>query len=45
MISRLLAGIVLVDALAVARTGLPWMGLFPLWFALALLLQRFIPAT
>jgi 4-hydroxybenzoate polyprenyltransferase len=45
MISRLLAGIVLVDALAVARMGLPWMGLFPLWFALALLLQRFIPAT
>jgi 4-hydroxybenzoate polyprenyltransferase len=45
MISRLLAGIVLVDALAVARIGLPWMGLFPLWFALGLLLQRFIPAT
>jgi hypothetical protein len=44
-ISRLLAGIVLVDLLAVASSSEPWLGCFALWFALALLLQRFIPAT
>jgi hypothetical protein len=44
-ISRLLAGIVLVDLLAVAGVASPWQGLFGIWFALALLLQRFIPAT
>jgi hypothetical protein len=44
-VSRLLAGIVLVDVLAVASSGEPWMGCFAGWFALALLLQRYIPAT
>ncbi|HUD82214.1 MAG TPA: UbiA family prenyltransferase [Candidatus Saccharimonadales bacterium] len=44
-VSRLLAGIVLVDLLAVAGTSNPWAGLFGAWFVLALLLQRFIPAT
>jgi hypothetical protein len=44
-VSRLLAGIVLVDLLAVASSSEPWLGCFGLWFALALLLQRFIPAT
>ena len=44
-VSRLLAGIVLVDLLAVAGTGNPWNALFGLSFVLALLLQRFIPAT
>ena len=44
-VSRLLAGIVLVDLLAVADTSQPWCALFGLWFLLALLLQRFIPAT
>jgi hypothetical protein len=44
-VSRLLAGIVLVDLLAVASSSEPWIGCFALWFALALLLQRFIPAT
>ena len=44
-VSRLLAGIVLVDLLAVAEAGEAWTGLFGVWFVLALLLQRFIPAT
>jgi 4-hydroxybenzoate polyprenyltransferase len=44
-VSRLLAGIVLVDLLAVASRSNPWDGLFGVWFVLALLLQRFIPAT
>ena len=44
-VSRLLAGIVLVDVLAVASSGEPWIGCFAVWFALALLLQRYIPAT
>jgi hypothetical protein len=44
-VSRLLAGIVLVDVLAVASSTEPWLGCFAVWFALALLLQRFIPAT
>jgi hypothetical protein len=44
-VSRLLAGIVLVDVLAVASSGEPWIGCFAAWFALALLLQRYIPAT
>jgi 4-hydroxybenzoate polyprenyltransferase len=44
-ISRLLAGIVLVDLLAVASSSEPWIGCFAAWFVLALLLQRFIPAT
>ena len=44
-VSRLLAGIVLVDVLAVANSGEPWTGCFAVWFALALLLQRYIPAT
>jgi 4-hydroxybenzoate polyprenyltransferase len=44
-VSRLLAGIVLVDLLAVAGARNPWQGLFGVWFVAALLLQRFIPAT
>jgi hypothetical protein len=44
-VSRLLAGIVLVDCLAVANTSEPEVAFFAVWFALALLLQRFIPAT
>ena len=44
-VSRLLAGIVLVDVLAVAGSSEPWIGWFAAWFALALLLQRYIPAT
>jgi 4-hydroxybenzoate polyprenyltransferase len=44
-VSRLLAGIALVDMLAVADLGTPWIGFFVLWFVLALLFQRFIPAT
>jgi hypothetical protein len=44
-VSRLLAGIVLVDLLAVAGSSEPWTGYFAVWFVLALLLQRFIPAT
>jgi 4-hydroxybenzoate polyprenyltransferase len=44
-VSRLLAGIVLVDLLAVASSSEPWIGCFAVWFVLALLLQRFIPAT
>jgi 4-hydroxybenzoate polyprenyltransferase len=44
-VSRLLAGIVLVDLLAVADASEPLTGLFAVWFALALLLQRYIPAT
>jgi 4-hydroxybenzoate polyprenyltransferase len=44
-VSRLLAGIVLVDLLAVAGSDELWNGCFAVWFALALLLQRYIPAT
>jgi 4-hydroxybenzoate polyprenyltransferase len=44
-VGRLLAGIVWVDLLAVADLTRPWVGLFVLWFLLALLLQRYIPAT
>jgi hypothetical protein len=44
-VARLLAGIPLVDLLAVADLVRPEAGLFPIWFALALLLQRYIPAT
>jgi hypothetical protein len=44
-VSRLLAGIALVDLLAVAGAGDPRIALFGVWFFLALLLQRFIPAT
>ncbi|HEY3862736.1 MAG TPA: UbiA family prenyltransferase [Verrucomicrobiae bacterium] len=44
-VSRLLAGVVLVDLLAVASGGEPWIGWFAGWFVLALFLQRFIPAT
>jgi hypothetical protein len=44
-VSRLLAGIVLVDVLAVASSGEPWIWCFAAWFALSLLLQRYIPAT
>jgi 4-hydroxybenzoate polyprenyltransferase len=44
-VARLLAGITLVDLLAVADLTRPESGLFLLWFVLALLLQRYIPAT
>ena len=44
-VSRLLAGIVLVDLLAVADWSGPWIVLFVIWFILALIFQRFVPAT
>lgn len=44
-VSGLLAGIALVDALAVAAPLRPWGGAFLGLFALALLFQRRIPAT
>jgi hypothetical protein len=44
-VARLLAGIPLVDLLAVADLAHPQAGLFLLWFVLALLLQHYIPAT
>ena len=44
-VSQLLAGIVLVDLLAVASLSDGWPGLFGVWFPAALLLQRFVPAT
>jgi 4-hydroxybenzoate polyprenyltransferase len=45
VVSHLLAGITLVDMLAVADISHWAVVLFPVWFVLALLLQRFIPAT
>ena len=44
-ISRLLAGIVLVDLLAVVPAAYPMGLVFLLLFASALLFQRFVPAT
>ncbi|HEY3914045.1 MAG TPA: hypothetical protein VGN61_06120, partial [Verrucomicrobiae bacterium] len=44
-VSRLLAGIALVDLLTVAVMDNPWIVMFGICFLLALLLQRFIPAT
>jgi 4-hydroxybenzoate polyprenyltransferase len=44
-VARLLAGITLVDLLAVGDLTRPEAGLFLLWFVLALLMQRYIPAT
>ena len=44
-VARLLAGIVLVDLLAAPNVPLPWILLFPIWFALALVLQKIAPAT
>jgi UbiA prenyltransferase family len=44
-VSRLLAGIALVDLLAVADVAQPAVWLFLACFFLALLLQRFVPAT
>jgi hypothetical protein len=45
-VSGLLAGIVLLDLLAVAGGESPWTGLvFVMMFGAALFLQRFIPAT
>jgi hypothetical protein len=44
-VSRLLAGIVLVDLLAVADLAQPFTAVFALCFVLALALQRSIPAT
>jgi hypothetical protein len=45
LISSLLAGIAIVDWLAVAELPRPQMAFFPAWFFLSLFLQRFIPAT
>ena len=44
-VAKLLAGIVLVDLLAAADLTQPWILLFPIWFVLALLLQKLAPAT
>ena len=46
-VAALLAGIVLVDLSAVVActASLPWLGWFAVLFALALLFQRFVPAT
>jgi 4-hydroxybenzoate polyprenyltransferase len=44
-VSRLLAGIALVDVLAVADSPHHSAVIFPVFFLLALFLQRFIPAT
>lgn len=44
-VSGLLAGIVWVDLIAVADTTKPFAGIFILLFLLALLLQRYVPAT
>jgi hypothetical protein len=44
-VSRLLAGIALVDLLAVADWPHPAFLLFAFWFLLCLFLQRFVPAT
>jgi len=44
-VARLLAGITLVDLLAVADLTQPFVALFLIWFVLALLLQRYVPAT
>lgn len=44
-VGRLMAGIIWVDLLAVGDLTQPWIGLFVLWFVLALLLQRYIPAA
>jgi hypothetical protein len=44
-VAKLLAGIVLVDLLAAPNVPQPWIVLFPIWFALALVLQKIAPAT
>lgn len=44
-VAKLLAGIVLVDLLAAPDLPQPWILLFPIWFVLALLLQKLAPAT
>jgi 4-hydroxybenzoate polyprenyltransferase len=44
-VASLLAGIVLVDLLAAPNVPQPWIILFPIWFALALVLQKIAPAT
>ncbi|MBE7210657.1 MAG: hypothetical protein INR65_06525 [Gluconacetobacter diazotrophicus] len=46
-VASLLAGIVLLDLSAVVAFAavLPWLGWFAILFALALLFQRFVPAT
>jgi hypothetical protein len=44
-VAKLLAGIVLIDLLAALDLSQPWIFLFPIWFALALVLQRIAPAT
>jgi 4-hydroxybenzoate polyprenyltransferase len=44
-VAKLLAGIVLVDLLAAPNVPQPWIFLFPIWFALALVLQKSAPAT
>jgi len=44
-VARLLAGITLVDLLAVGDLTQPRAVFFLIWFVLALLLQRYVPAT
>jgi hypothetical protein len=44
-VAKLLAGIVLVDLLAAPDLPTPWILLFPIWFAMALALQKLAPAT
>lgn len=44
-VAKLLAGVVLVDLLAAPNVPQPWIILFPIWFALALVLQKSAPAT
>jgi len=44
-VSGLLAGICLVDWLAVCSGPIPFMSVFPLLLLAALFLQRFVPAT
>jgi 4-hydroxybenzoate polyprenyltransferase len=44
-VARLLAGVTLVDLLAVADLAQPMVTLFVIWFVMALLLQRYVPAT
>ncbi len=44
-VSRLLAGIALVDMVAASQADRAWLWGFPLLFAAALFLQRFVPAT
>ena len=46
-VASLLAGIVLMDlgAVVACTASLPWLGWFAILFCLALVFQRFVPAT